>query len=65
LLIDKTGTPKKGDQSVGISLQWCGQLGRVDNCQTGVFTVLNFKEHTVPIGHRLFLPKVWVNDEER
>jgi len=65
LLIDETGIPKKGDKSVGVSRQWCGQLGKVDNCQTGVFTVLNFKEHAVPIGHRLFLPKCWVDDEER
>ena len=65
LLIDETGTPKKGDKSVGVSRQWCGQLGKVDNCQTGVFTVLNFKEHAVPIGHRLFLPEAWVDDEER
>ena len=65
LLIDETGTPKKGDKSVGVSRQWCGQLGKVDNCQTGVFTVLNFKEHSVPIGHRLFLPEAWVDDEER
>jgi len=65
LLIDETGIPKKGDKSVGVSRQWCGQLGKVDNCQTGVFTVLNFKEHVVPIGLRLFLPEIWVNDEER
>ena len=65
LLIDETGTPKKGDKSVGVSRQWCGQLGKVDNCQTGVFTVLNYKEHAVPIGHRLFLPEAWVNDEKR
>ena len=64
-LIDETGFPKKGDKSVGVSRQWCGQLGKVDNCQTGVFTFLNFKEHDVPIGHRLFLPKAWVDDEER
>jgi SRSO17 transposase len=65
LLIDETGTPKKGETSVGVSRQWCGQLGKVDNCQTGISPVLNFKENAVPIGLRLFLPKAWVDDKER
>ena len=65
LIIDETGIPKKGDKSVGVDRQWCGQLGKIENCQTGVFTVLGFKEHAVPVGYRLFLPKSWVNDEER
>ena len=57
LIIDETGIPKKGDKSVGVARQWCGQLGKIENCQTGVFTVLGFKEHAVPVGFRLFLPK--------
>ena len=65
LTIDETGIPKKGDKSVGVGRQWCGQLGKVENCQTGVFAVLGFKEHAVPIGYRLFLPKAWINDEKR
>ena len=65
LIIDETGIPKKGDKSVGVARQWCGQLGKIENCQTGVFTVLGFKEHAVPVGYRLFLPKSWVNDEKR
>jgi SRSO17 transposase len=65
LIIDETGFPKKGDKSVGVSRQWCGQLGKTENCQTGVFTVLGSKEHVVPVGYRLFLPESWVNDEKR
>lgn len=65
LIIDETGIPKKGDKSVGVSRQWCGQLGKVENCQTGVFAVLSFKEHAVPIGYRLFLPETWIDDKER
>jgi len=65
LIIDETGIPKKGDKSVGAARQWCGQLGKIENCQTGVFTVLGSKEHAVPVGYRLFLPKCWVNDEKR
>ncbi len=37
LIIDETGLPKKGDKSVGVDRQWCGNLGKVDNCQVGVF----------------------------
>lgn len=65
LNIDETGYPKKGDKSVGVSRQWCGQLGKIENCQTGVFSVLGYKEHAVPIGYRLFLSEAWVNDEKR
>jgi len=65
LTIDETGIPKKGDKSVGVGRQWCGQLGKVENCQTGVFAVLGYKEHAVPIGYRLFLPESWINDKKR
>ena len=65
LIIDETGIPKKGTKSVGVSRQWCGQLGKVDNCQVGVFSILGFKDHAVPIGQRLFLPETWINDPIR
>jgi SRSO17 transposase len=65
LIIDETGLPKKGNKSVGVSRQWCGQLGKIENCQVGVFSVLGLKEHAVPIGYRLFLPEAWTNDEQR
>jgi len=65
LIIDETGFPKKGDKSVGVGRQHCGQLGKNENCQTGVFTVLGFNEHAVPIGNRLYLPKSWTNDKQR
>lgn len=65
LIIDETACPKKGTHSVGVARQWCGQLGKVDNCQVGVFSVLGFKDLAVPIGHRLFLPEAWINDPKR
>ncbi|BBO86556.1 hypothetical protein DSCO28_71220 [Desulfosarcina ovata subsp. sediminis] len=65
LIIDESGIPKKGDKSVGVSRQWCGQLGKTDNCQVGVYSVLCHGEHVAPIGYRLFLPQCWINDEER
>ena len=65
LIIDETGIPKKGKKSVGVSRQWCGELGKTENCQVGVFSVLGNKEHVAPIGCRLYLPENWVNDKQR
>jgi len=65
LIIDETGFPKKGDQSVGVKRQWCGQLGKVDNCQVGVFSALGYQEHATPVGFKLYLPEDWTDDEER
>ena len=65
LIIDESGFPKKGTKSVGVSRQHCGQLGKVDNCQVGVFTALGFKGHVVPIDCRLFLPRSWTKDISR
>lgn len=65
LNVDETGFPKKGTKSVGVQRQYAGCLGRVDNCQVGVF--LNY--HT-PAGHvlvdrRLFLPEGWAAAADR
>ncbi len=65
LLIDETGFPKKGKKSVGVSRQWCGNLGKVDNCQVGVFAVLGHKESIAPVDYRLYLPKSWADDKDR
>jgi SRSO17 transposase len=65
LNVDESGFPKKGAKSVGVKRQYAGCLGRVDNCQIGVF--LNYM---TPGGHvlldrRLFLPEEWAKDAER
>jgi SRSO17 transposase len=65
LNVDESGFPKKGTKSVGVKRQYAGCLGRVDNCQIGVF--LNY---LTPAGHglldrRLFLPEEWAADTER
>ena len=65
LILDESGIPKKGTKSVGVARQWCGQLGKVENCQVGVYSVLGFQDHATPIGNRLFLPEAWINDEKR
>jgi SRSO17 transposase len=65
LLLDESGLPKKGDKSVGVSRQWCGQLGKTENCQVGVYSTLCRGENFAPVGFRLYLPQCWVDDESR
>jgi len=65
LIIGETGIPKKGTKSVGVARQYCGELGKVENCQVGVFLTLGYREHVVPIDCRSYLPKSWAEDEGR
>jgi SRSO17 transposase len=65
LLIDETGVPKKGRDSVGVARQWCGRLGKVDNCQTAVCASLGKGSIGTLIDTALFLPKEWTQDRER
>jgi SRSO17 transposase len=63
--IDETGFPKKGTKSVGVKRQYSGTLGRVDNCQVGVFAnYCSSRGHTL-IDRRLFLPEEWAEDPDR
>jgi len=63
--VDETGFPKKGKKSVGVKRQYSGTLGRVDNCQVGVFAnYCSAKGHAF-IDRRLFLPEEWAADRER
>ena len=63
--IDETGFPKKGTKSVGVKRQYSGTLGRVDNCQVGVFAnYCSLQGHTF-IDRRLFLPEEWAADRDR
>ena len=65
LLIDETGFPKKGRDSVGVSRQWCGRLGKVDNCQTAVCASLGKGSLATLIDTALFLPREWTDDAAR
>jgi SRSO17 transposase len=65
LIIDETSFIKKGVMSVGVARQWCGRLGKVDNCQVGVFAALACRSHVTLIDTRLYLPEVWINDPDR
>lgn len=64
-IIDDTGFPKKGRHSVGVARQYCGVLGKQDNCQVAVSISLATEEASVPVAYRLYLPKEWVQDPER
>lgn len=64
-IIDDTGFPKQGQHSVGVARQYCGQLGKQDNCQVAVSLSLANEHASLPIAYRLFLPQVWANDAAR
>jgi SRSO17 transposase len=65
LLIDESGFAKKGAHSVGVARQWCGRLGKVDNCQVGVFAALGRGHLAAVTDVRLFLPAEWASDRRR
>ncbi len=65
LAIDPSGFAKKGDKSVGVARQWCGRLGKIENCQVGVYLAYVARtEHTL-VDFRLYLPKEWAKDKSR
>lgn len=65
LVIDETGFVKKGDRSVGVSRQYSGTAGRIENCQIGVFVAYASRHGQTLIDRRLYLPKTWAEDPER
>jgi len=64
-IIDDTSFPKKGRHSVGVSHQYCGQLGKQANCQVAVTLSLANHHASLPVAYRLYLPKAWAEDEAR
>ena len=64
-IVDDTGFPKKGIHSVGVARQYCGQLGKQDNCQVAVSLSLATEQGSVPIDWRLYLPEEWAKDQRR
>jgi len=65
LYLDETSFVKKGAASVGVQRQYCGRLGKLDNCQVGVFACLGRGERTTLVDFRLFLPESWAQDPVR
>jgi SRSO17 transposase len=64
-IIDDTGFPKKGSHSVGVARQYCGQLGKQDNCQVAVSLSVATHQGSLPVAYRLYLPKEWADDPVR
>jgi SRSO17 transposase len=64
-MIDDTGVPKKGIHSVGVARQYCGQLGKQDNCQVAVTLSVAAEHASLPIAHRLYLTQAWADDPVR
>jgi SRSO17 transposase len=65
LILDESGNPKQGDKSVGVARQYCGRLGKVENCQVGVFVAYAKAGQTTLIDKRLYLPQEWIDDPDR
>ena len=64
-IVDDTGIPKKGSHSVGVARQYCGQLGKQDNCQVAVSLSVATDHASLPIAYQLYLPQTWVDDPVR
>ncbi len=65
IVFDPSAFPKSGRESVGVARQWCGRLGKVDNCQVGIYMgYVSGREHAL-VDMRLYLPKEWTKDRKR
>ncbi len=64
-IVDDTGFPKKGNHSVGVARQYCGQVGKQDNCRVAVSLSIASWSASLPVAFRLYLPEVWTEDRKR
>ena len=64
-IIDDTGFPKKGQHSVGVTRQYCGQVGKQENCRVAVSLSIATWSSSLPIAYRLYLPQNWSEDAAR
>lgn len=64
-VLDGSAFPKKGTESCGVQRQWCGRLGKVDNCQAGVFLSCVSQGRVGPLARRLYLPVEWAKNTAR
>jgi SRSO17 transposase len=65
LVFDPSSFPKHGTQSVGVARQWCGRLGKVDNCQLGVYLGYASRQEHALVDFRLYLPREWTASRKR
>jgi SRSO17 transposase len=64
-VVDDTGFPKKGHESVGVARQYCGQVGKQDNCRVAVSVSVTTEKASMPVAFQLYLPEVWIKDRKR
>ncbi len=64
-IVDDTGFVRKGTHSVGVTRQYCGQVGKQENCRVAVSLSISTKTASLPIAWRLYLPEVWARDRTR
>jgi SRSO17 transposase len=64
-VVDDTGFPKKGHESVGVARQYCGQVGKQDNCRVAVSVSVTTEKASMPVAFRLYLPETWTKDRKR
>ena len=64
-IVDDTGFAKKGNHSVGVARQYCGQTGKQDNCRVAVSLSIATAFGSIPVGYRLYLPRAWTGDVAR
>jgi len=64
-VLDESGFPKRGKKSAGVKIQYCGNTGRVENCQVGVFLSYATTRGHALIDRELYLPEDWIHDQER
>ena len=65
LVLDPSAFPKQGAASVGVQRQWCGRLGKVENCQVGLYLAYASRVEHALVDCRLYLPKEWAKDRGR
>jgi SRSO17 transposase len=65
VIVESAEFPKQGEHAVGVARQWCGRLGKVDNCQSGVFTAYASRTGYTLLDRRLYLPAAWFDAAPR
>src|SRR3954447_18662176 len=61
IVFDPSAFPKKGTKSVGVARQWCGRLGKRENCQVGIYMAYASRKEHALVNKRLYLPKEWTD----
>lgn len=65
MIVDRSGFPKQGKHSIGVAHQYCGHLGKIANCQQGVFLAYASRQGYSFLDERLYLPQVWFAADHR